>query len=484
MDLRSAWQTLDLAVAWAVLPMFLLHRWAMVAYVRRSMFARSGQPGLEHAEERRQPQFDAAPPASVRVDDAVAVPEWERDREALARVKRRSLNRRALAGVGAAAGYALLPPLFGLIDGSVDTGRWSVVADAGLFLCVYVGLSYWLNRRLFVPRSGIAWNSMPAQIAIGVRLMRASLSPPWDLAFACVLVLVALESVIGKADPFAWASYSNTGAPGFLTGIFVALALHLCLVVGSWLIRDKTPGPKLLVLRVFGSPKAPALIFDKLAGAWSRYGTYMTIDDPAFARHRYRVFQFGTLVTAFVTLMFAVSSGFLALGVVGLIAARDWFELLRRGPTADGAQTERRIQRVLANPWRLDGRHTDLRMAAYMDVWKVVVGRFAAVADVVLFDLRAYRDTNQGSAWEVGCLFDTFPIERVVFLVSETDDGAVEAMLGRAGHTVWERSPNAAVLPRMIRIVRMSTADPDSSARALLDRLLHVVGAATRTQPA
>ena len=177
--------------------------------------------------------------------------------------------------------------------------------------------------------------------------------------------------------------------------------------------------------------------------------------------------------------MCAASSGFLTLGVVGLAAGRDWFDLLRRGPAVDGAETDRRIRRVLAHPWRLDGRHTVLRTAAYMDVWKVVVERFVAAADVVLFDLRAYRATNQGSAWEVGCLFDTFPIERVVFLISENDDEAIEAMLKRAGHTLWERSPNAGGPPQTIRIVRMSTADPDSGARALLDRLLHAARTTT-----
>ena len=312
---------------------------------------------------------------------------------------------------------------------------------------------------------------MPAQIAIGVRLVRAGLNPPWDLVLVFFLALVTLEAVIGNADRFVAASYSGAGAPGFLTGIFAAAALHLGLVVASWSIRDKSPGPKLLVLRVFGSAKAPALIFDQLAGAWSRYGTYMTIDDPAFARHRYRVFQFATLATVFVGAMCVASSGWLALGFLSLVAARDWFDLLRRGPAADGAATDRRIARVLAHPWRLDGRHADLRMAAYMDVWKVVVGRFVAVADVVLFDLRAYRDANQGSAWEVGYLFDSYPIERVVFVTSETD-GAVEAMLERAGRTAWARSPNATGMPQAIRIVRMSS-DPGASARALLDRLLH-----------
>lgn len=473
MDLHALWAWRGPAAAMGVLALFLLHRLALVFYVRRSMFARSGRAGGEQPGDRCQPQREVSAPSVALTQWAVNVPEWEAHRVGLAAARRGSLNRRALAGVLAATGYALLPPLIGLFDGALNTRRWGDVAQMAWVLLCYVGLGYWLNRRLFVPRDGITWSSMPGQVAIGLRLARAGLNPPWELLVACVVAIGALEAVLGTGDPFVWASYSHTGAPGFLIGILLAMLLHVGLIVASWFIHDHLPGPKLLVLRVFGPAKAAGLIFDKLASSWSRYGSYLTIDDPGFARHRYRVLQFGTLATAFVTLFFAASSGLLALGVVGLIAARDWYGLTQRGPARDVAEASRRIERVLTHPWRIDGRHTDLRMVAYMDLWKVVVQRFVAVADVVLFDLRGYRDSNQGSAWEVGCLLDTFPLDRVVFLIADTDGDAVEAMLQRAARTLWTSSPNAAGRPQALRIVRIHEADPGAGACALLDHLLY-----------
>ena len=158
---------------------------------------------------------------------------------------------------------------------------------------------------------------------------------------------------------------------------------------------------------------------------------------------------------------------------LGAVVASDWHGLLRRGPARSRAHARSRIERVLARPWVLDGAYSDLRTVAYMDLWKGVVQVFVEASDAVVFDLRGYNDERGGSPWEVGYLFDTLPVQRIVFVRHASDAAAIEAMLLRTWRTMWNASPNVALTDPTIQVVELR--DDDSvGARALMDRLLFV----------
>jgi hypothetical protein len=55
-------------------------------------------------------------------------------------------------------------------------------------------------------------------------------------------------------------------------------------------------------------------------------------------------------------------------------------------------------------------------------VWKSAVHSFLGNADVVVMNLFGFSRSNQGCLYELGLLFDTFPIKRILFLADQTTD--------------------------------------------------------------
>lgn len=55
-------------------------------------------------------------------------------------------------------------------------------------------------------------------------------------------------------------------------------------------------------------------------------------------------------------------------------------------------------------------------------VWKSAVHSLLGHADVVVMNLFGFSESNQGCLYELGVLFDTFPIKRMLFLIDDTTD--------------------------------------------------------------
>ena len=458
------------AMQFLAVPLLMLHRLAMREYVHRSMFAASGARNPNPPPERRPPQVTAVAAARIDVSGPTSHAEWEAHREALAACKRRPLNFRALAGLLAAVLYLGVPPLLAWIGGAPDPALWKKLAGVAWMQLVLTGISYWLNRREFRPRDHTLTASWPQARMLKIAL-RALAQPPWDALLWLLIAVGAFEAVVGQASPFSLQTYRDAAPPGAAIGVALAVVLHGALVVGGWFIRDRSANPKLLVLRVFGPSTASTLVFDRLADTWSLYGTYLTIDDPEFAKHRYRFWQISTLITWLVASLFGYGSLWLSLAFIAVVAASDWHGLLTRGPARNLAAARRRVDRVLARPWTLGGSFADVRTVAYMDLWKGVIEIFVKAADVVVFDLRGYNDERGGSAWEVGYLFDTLAMNRVVFLHNPADTPAVQALLQRTSCTLCQASPNQAFEQATIQIVLVQDDDA-AGAGALMDRLL------------
>ena len=457
---------LEEVVSWFVVPegqlgafpLIFVHRLCLVLYVRYSMFAstRTETPA-QTPPDRKAPQ--RAPAAALRVQQDSLFIGDEAYRESLAGDKRSPLDMRALSHVLAALLYLVLPLLTGLFDPALNWQLWQEVAQFAWTLLVFVAIAYGVNRRHFRPWGRTSYSILHTpvpQLRMIKIIVQSGLNPPWDLVLWFCMAASLLDPVTGPwPDVFSLATAAQPASfKYFLAGLMLAVAIHLALVLFGWTFGNGGPNPKLLVLRVFGASRASALIFDLLADAWTRYGTYFTIDDPGFARYRYRMFQVSTLFTWLVASLFFLGAGLRAgLIFLAIVFFFDWYDLFRRRPASDLAGALRRIERTLARPWRLDSRYADLRMVAYMNLWKSVVQEFVRVSDVVLFDLRGYDDSRGGSAWEVGLLFDTFALHRIVVLHTYDDREAVEHMLQRTWSTLWQGSPNADLPDPVVELV-------------------------------
>jgi len=91
-------------------------------------------------------------------------------------------------------------------------------------------------------------------------------------------------------------------------------------------------------------------------------------------------------------------------------------------------------------------------------VWKPAVHTLLRKADVVAMSLFGFSESNQGCLYELGLLLDTFPINRVLFLIDETTDlDFLLATLRQNWDNMAVDSPNHAETAAPIRIYRLRT---------------------------
>lgn len=212
-------------------------------------------------------------------------------------------------------------------------------------------------------------------------------------------------------------------------------------------LARKGTNRRLLILRVFGKDESTTLTFGAIRNFWQHIGSTFTVVDGAYIRYKYRSHSETQVEYAFFSCLAWIS-------VFGTPEFNDWWGIslllvlayavgcgiaYLRAPQSfatSATHIKERLQRFLHRPRRLDLTYKNLDMYCFDNTWKSAVAAFVAATDVVLMDLRGYSEQNKGCELEVNYLFDTTPINRIVFLVNgENNMQAVEDLVC----TAWKR---------------------------------------------
>ncbi len=207
-----------------------------------------------------------------------------------------------------------------------------------------------------------------------------------------------------------------------------------------------SPGPILLLLRVFALGRRSERLFEELGRRWLPTGSIALIAGP-------------DLVTATIEPdeFLAFAGGHLSRAFV---SGED--DLERRLAALD----------TLPDP---DGRHRVNEFFCHADTWQPTMRRLAARSDAVVMDLRSFSPENRGCTYELGALLDAVPLARVVLV---TDAGTDRAFLETTLRDLWSRlapdSPNRTLPDPILRIARAG-----KRAEAIVPQLLRPAARST-----
>jgi hypothetical protein len=172
--------------------------------------------------------------------------------------------------------------------------------------------------------------------------------------------------------------------------------------------------------------------------------------------------------------IFGLALWYSGIVILVLVIVSDWHSVLKRGPARDRTHIQNRIQRVLKNPRMVGLRFKDLRTVSYMNTWKMTVAEFVKVADVILMDLRDYDKNREGCKYEVDYIMDSFPIDRIVFLMQgKSDSGAITELLYERWAELKVGSPNESVKNPKLQLY-ISSDEKGDDVQALMDLLLTI----------
>lgn len=243
-----------------------------------------------------------------------------------------------------------------------------------------------------------------------------------------------------------------------LSGL-AAFAAYLAVSRIGWALArpvDRGRAPSLLLLRVFALGARSERLFDALAKRWLRIGDIGLIAGPDLATSTVEPHEFLDFVSGRLSRRFVASADDLDQRIAGR-------EL---GPDPDGRY---RVNEVFC----------------HADTWQLAMRRLAALADVVLMDLRSFSAANQGCLYELGHLLDAVALPRVVFLVdASTDRAFLEDALARLWRKVSVDSPNRREAAPRARIVAIDKGDAASLAVLLAHLHAAVAPSPELPQPA
>ncbi len=453
--------------------LYIIHKTILVRRVKRSMHALSEDVGSEYPMVLDVPGRPAqVQPEILEFDMKNDLPEALEHREKVLSQALNNLNRRWRSEFFASVVYVSLPMLMGILSRQPYQETWWVVIVLVAIYFILISISYAINRADFSPENWSFGLAAP-QLKWIEMIIKPLLNPGYDILLWLFLGGVLISGTYPGAAPED--SLSSEATPMlFFIGVCIAVAFHLGLLVRRWFAPHEGPNIKLLVLRVFGSSRSAILTFDRLIRFWRKFGLHFTIDDPDFAKHRYRFFQFRTLTQFFLVFFAGAISAWASLIIFALIVIYDWHGLIIRRPVRDQEHARQRIQQTMAKPRKADGTFKDLRMVAYMNTWKLVVDEFIKVVDVVLFDVREYTEQRKGAQYEVDFIFDTFPADRVVFLrTTDSDQEAIHRLIMDRWAQLRESSPNRDIPDPVIRIY-VSGKQKGPDVQGLMDLLLYV----------
>lgn len=282
-----------------------------------------------------------------------------------------------------------------MVTGSLDPPRWLIglVSTVGAYPAILL--------LVLAPWVLLAWPAWTIARSLAAAYRAKRFSDLWYLLAAYWFVVLA-ASALPALQGSGWIALTQ-----FIPWLWIPLAgwaLH------GWLRPVGTP-PTLLVLRVFQQDAGVQALFDRVVERWRLSGNTV------------------------------------------LIAGTD---LLSRTLDPDDLFTfldGRLLQRFMANEEQMwarlgefdlepdpDGRYRVNECYCFDSTWQPALAALVRQADVVLMDLRGFREKNRGCRHELGVLAAAPRLQRVVLLFDGTTERAVaEADVAHApaGRFVW-----------------------------------------------
>lgn len=447
----------------------------------------------------------------------------------------------AFTDAAVAAGYLLLPALFGMLGGSYASTVWDGSTYALLALLIAAARygAYCEQFRAHGPQAQGLVGGFVGGLAHLVRhgsLRSAAqadpLAPPplWRLLLRGLTwpVRVLVRMIINRYGLLAHELYQllsprvrvaisvafiavvfNDGMITLLdsgihkavgAGLVTAALLHALAIVVLWLRTRSQPGARLLVLRVFDIDANAEFTFGGVLAFWRHFGNYFTVVDRSVWRHGLQLMSRPGLVLVLTLLVgllvarlvfqnqFKLDDGATAKAMVGLLllaaAAGAWWSVrwLDKGCIRSREHLLKALGQLERQPRGIDLAYKPMQVSCHDNTWRVAVDEFARRADAVLMDLRGISASNQGCADEVDFLLDTVPLHKILFLVDAgTDQALVHRLLLERWQMLDGASPNLRLQHPAVRLYVAHVQDP-LDIQCILDLLM--LAADPRTAPA
>ncbi len=210
---------------------------------------------------------------------------------------------------------------------------------------------------------------------------------------------------------------------------------------------ERSPVKRLLLLRVFGRPRAAFTLFELLRDTWRLFGSIDLITGPDLA---------------------------------AWIVTPAMFEAYLRGRVKDlflkcSEEAEREISR-LDRRILSDGRYPINELRCFSNVWRFAVQRVAAHADVVLMDLRGFTNSHRGCVFELTQLLNLLPLARILLLTDKrTDVEALTNVIHHAWANLSTTAPDRSCASPEIQVLVLESLNP-AAQKLLASRLLIAAG--------
>ena len=488
-------------LVWLV-SIFLI-RWLMLKYVLKLMNKKSSivktdiLPELKASEikAKRKPEILSYDQNSKRIGAI-------EKREKYVKNAFIVFRRKYLYTVLACAVYLILPLLFNRLDthsilneNEAGFDMLALIYFLVISYAIYILLVYWFYRRQFRPENTKFGFRLELPTST---LLRTLTNPRWESYISMVLIgMFFLISMVMLFPEDQEKTY-----PWYTWGVIISIAFHIFLKVLVYKKSQQTVNVKLLILRVFGDKKNILLTFGRLTRFWEHFGSWFTVVDPSFLARKYRTF---TLRILFILVFVFIYAIFLSLGIEYLMNLAQerydigsgltsseisdysflpgiiiswltymiyWRFLIWRSYVKNLPQIQRRIQRVIKKPRKMDLRFKNLPMFCYDNTWKLAVSEFVKNSNVVLMDLRGFSPERRGCEYEVDFLLDTFPISNILFVI---DDNAAKPLVEQLILDRWEfirtTSPNLNLDNPVARILAISEGN-EGDVQTIIDLLL------------
>lgn len=265
-------------------------------------------------------------------------------------------------------------------------------------------------------------------------------------------------------------------------------------------MKQSTEGSiKLLLLRTFDIRKNSTLTFGRLLNYWQHIGNYFTVVDVSYLKHKYRIFSRRTLAMIFVVALLAASLDLgtgeklgpraplisipSAVVVLLLVMVFEIYQV-RRGFIQSRQTIKGRIEKMEQRPRGLgDGMFMGVATMCHANTWRSTVAEMVRKADIVMMDLRGFRQGKDGCKWELNFLMDNFPVNSLLILVDEQDDVEfVKSTMQELWKTLRDNGTgNLQMTSPTVRIYRVSKQDV-TDVQGIFDQLIGVAHTSERIQ--
>jgi len=195
--------------------------------------------------------------------------------------------------------------------------------------------------------------------------------------------------------------------------------------------RAKSPGHRLLLLRVFALGKRSESLYDTLGKSWRTVGSMQMIAGPDLATSTIEPHEFLDFVSGKLDRRFIDTGRTLDLRI-------DQMDLAPDG----------------------EGQFRVTEFFCHDDTWKITLARLADESDAVLMDLRGFSQINAGCVFEINEIFNLVQLQRVVFVVDDsTDQEFMRETMQQAWRQIKDRSPNHRSSTGRVSLVQHTRGD-------------------------